>query len=113
MGLWEPEELATLTKDQLVVDVRTPQEHAQGAIPDSICVPVDTLRANLKELPKGMELLVYCQVGVRAYIAARLLTQHGFKVRNLSGGYRRYAMWEGTHTVPLACEAALQGGDGE
>jgi hypothetical protein len=37
-----------------------------------------------------------------------MLTQHGFKVRNLSGGYRRYAMWKGTHTVPLACETALQ-----
>jgi NADPH-dependent 2,4-dienoyl-CoA reductase/sulfur reductase-like enzyme/rhodanese-related sulfurtransferase len=113
MGLWEPEELAILNKGQLVVDVRTPQEHAQGAIPGSICLPVDDLRSNLKELPKGMEILVYCQVGVRAYIAARLLTQHGFKVRNLSGGYRRYAMWEGTHTVTLACEAALQGGEGD
>lgn len=113
MGLWEPEELATLTKGQFVVDVRTPQEHAQGAIPGSICLPVDDLRSNLKELPEGVEILVYCQVGVRAYIAARLLTQHGFKVRNLSGGYRRYAMWEGTNTVPLACEAALQGGEGD
>jgi hypothetical protein len=50
---------------------------------------------------------------MRGYIAERLLTQHGFKVRNLSGGYRRYAMWKGTHTVPMACEAAMKHDDGE
>ena len=113
MGIWEPEELSTLTDDQILIDVRNPQEHAQGSIPGSICVPVDSLRERLNDLPKDKEVLVFCQVGVRAYIAARLLTQHGFKVRNLSGGYRRYAMWKGTHTVLLACEAALQSEEGE
>jgi len=113
MGIWEPEELSTLTNDQILIDVRNPQEHAQGSIPGSTCIPVDSLRERLKDLPKDKELLVFCQVGVRAYIAARLLTQHGFRVRNLSGGYRRYAMWQGTHTVPLACEAALQGEEGK
>ena len=113
MGIWEPEELSTLTDDQILIDVRNPQEHAQGSIPGSICVPVDSLRERLNDLPKDKEVLVFCQVGVRAYIAARLLIQHGFKVRNLSGGYRRYAMWKGTHTVLLACEAALQSEEGE
>ena len=113
VALWEPEELDTLTEDQILMDVRTPQEYALGSIHGAICAPVDELRAGLKDLPKNKELLVFCQVGVRAYIAARLLTQHGFKVRNLSGGYRRYAMWKGTHTVPLACEAAMQHEDGE
>ena len=111
--LWEPEEIAALADDQVLLDVRTPQEHAQGTIPGSTCAPVDQLRECLKELPKNKEYLVFCQVGVRAYIAARLLTQHGFRVRNLSGGYRRYAMWKGTHTVPLACEAAMQQEAGE
>jgi len=113
MGIWEPEELSTLTDDQILIDVRNPQEHAQGSIPGSICVPVDSLRERLNDLPKDKEVLVFCHVGVRAYIAARLLIQHGFKVRNLSGGYRRYAMWKGTHTVLSACEAALQGEEGE
>ena len=113
MGIWEPEELSTLTDDQILIDVRNPQEHAQGSIPGSICVPVDSLRERLNDLPKDKEVLVFCHVGVRAYIAARLLIQHGFKVRNLSGGYRRYAMWKGTHTVLLACEAALQSEEGE
>ncbi|NTW86768.1 MAG: FAD-dependent oxidoreductase [Holophagaceae bacterium] len=113
VGLWEPEELQGRAGHQVLLDVRTPQEHAQGSIPGSVCLPVDQLRARLSELPLENEYLVFCQVGVRAYIAARLLTQHGYRVRNLSGGYRRYAMWKGTHTVPLACEAAVQHEDGE
>ena len=44
--------------------------------------------------------LLFCQVGLRGYVAARLLSQHGFKVRNLCGGYRRYAMWKGTQVAP-------------
>lgn len=112
VALWEPEEISGLAADQVLLDVRTPQEHALGSIPGSICVPVDRLRECLKELPQGKEYLVFCQVGVRAYIAARLLSQHGYKVRNLSGGYRRYAMWKGTHIVPLACEAAMKQEDG-
>jgi len=112
VALWEPEGIAGLNADQVLVDVRTPQEHALGTIPGSICIPVDQLRERLKELPQTKEYLVFCQVGVRAYIAARLLSQHGYKVRNLSGGYRRYAMWKGTHIVPLACEAAMQQEDG-
>lgn len=113
VALWEPEEMASLGEDQVLLDVRTLREHSLGTIPGSICSPVDELRDRLEELPKNKEYLVFCQVGVRAYIAARLLTQHGFKVRNLSGGYRRYAMWKGTHIVPLACEAAIEREEGE
>lgn len=113
MELWEPEELAGLTDSHMLLDVRTFPENAQGTIPGAICAPVDELRDRLEDLPKEKELLVFCQVGLRGYIAARLLTQHGFKVRNLSGGYRRYAMWKGTHVVPLACEAAMRHEDGE
>ena len=65
----------------------------------SICVPVDDLRGRVTELPKEKELLVFCEVGVRGYVAARLLTQRGFRVRNLSGGYRRYLMWRGSAEV--------------
>lgn len=111
--LWEPEELAALSEGQLLLDVRTFQEHLQGTIPGATCAPVDELRDRLDDLPKDKEWLVFCQVGLRGYVAARMLTQHGFRVRNLSGGYRRYAMWKGTQAVPLACEAALQHDDGE
>jgi NADPH-dependent 2,4-dienoyl-CoA reductase/sulfur reductase-like enzyme/rhodanese-related sulfurtransferase len=107
--LWEPEELAALTDRQLLLDVRTVQEYGLGTIPGAICVPVDELRGNLENLPQDKELLVFCQVGLRGYVAARILTQQGFRVRNLSGGYRRYTMWKGTQTTPLARDAALAG----
>jgi NADPH-dependent 2,4-dienoyl-CoA reductase/sulfur reductase-like enzyme/rhodanese-related sulfurtransferase len=97
VALWEPEELAGLSEGQQLLDVRTFQEHAQGGIPGADCAPLEELRERLIDLPRDKELLVFCRSGLRGYIAARLLSQHGFKVRNLSGGYLRYAMWHGTH----------------
>jgi NADPH-dependent 2,4-dienoyl-CoA reductase/sulfur reductase-like enzyme/rhodanese-related sulfurtransferase len=93
VALWEPEELAARSAEALLVDVRTFQENARGTIPGAVCAPVDELRDRLDQLPRDKELLVFCQVGLRGYVAARLLAQHGFKVRNLAGGYRRYQMW--------------------
>ena len=113
VALWEPEELATLGDDRMLLDVRTFQEFGTGSIPGAVCMPVDELRDRLEDLPRDRELLVFCQVGLRGYVAARLLVQKGFRVRNLSGGYRRYAMWKGTHAAPLACEAPLRNEDGQ
>ena len=100
--LWEPEELARPRPDQVLLDVRTPAEFAAGTIPGAANLPVDELRTRLAELPKAKELLVFCQVGFRGYVAARLLGQHGFRVRNLSGGYKRYLMWRAAsaHEAP-------------
>ncbi len=108
--LWEPEELVGLREAQTLVDVRTFQEHALGTIPGAICAPVDELRDRLEDLPRDGELLVFCQVGLRGYLAARILSQHGFKVRNLSGGYKRYAMWQGAQGVPRESEAKGEAG---
>lgn len=69
-----------------VLDVRTPAEHAAGAIEGSWNISVDDLRANLDRLPAG-ELIVHCQVGQRGHTAVRLLRQHGRAARNLDGGY--------------------------
>jgi rhodanese-related sulfurtransferase len=98
--LWEPEELAERSPRQLLLDVRTPEEFAAGTIPGAVCLPVDDLRARIAELPADQELLVFCRVGLRGYVAARLLSQRGFRVRNLSGGYLRYLMW--TDAAPTA-----------
>lgn len=76
----------------LVLDVRTAKERAQGAIPGSIHIPVDELRARLAELPRDKEIVVHCAVGQRSYYAARILAQHGFKVRNLTGAYKTWHM---------------------
>ncbi|MBP1625763.1 MAG: cdr [Holophagaceae bacterium] len=99
VDLWEPEELSSLAGSQLLLDVRSPAENANGSIPEATCIPVDTLRARLAELPRDKEILVFCQVGLRGYLAARILAQHGYRVRNLSGGYRRYQQWQATHII--------------
>ncbi|WMT42948.1 FAD-dependent oxidoreductase [Paenibacillus sp. D2_2] len=76
----------------ILVDVRSELEHANGHIPDSLNIPVDELRSRLDELDASKEIWVYCQVGLRGYTSARILQQKGFKVRNLTGGYKTYQM---------------------
>ncbi|MFD2114684.1 CoA-disulfide reductase [Paenibacillus yanchengensis] len=86
-------ELAERPIDETVlVDVRTKEEHDRGHIAGSISIPVDELRDRLDELDKNKEIWVYCQVGLRGYTASRILSQHGFNVRNLTGGYKSYTM---------------------
>lgn len=87
--LWEPSEPMN---DALLLDVRTPEEYAQGTIPGAQNTPLDELRDRLEDLPQDRELRLFCQVGLRGYLACRLLHQHGFRVRNLSGGYLRWQM---------------------
>jgi rhodanese-related sulfurtransferase len=70
----------------ILIDVRTPGEHRQGAIPGSINIPLDTLRENLPE-STTRKVIVHCQVGQRGHTAARILSQEGFDVANLNGGY--------------------------
>lgn len=82
---------ALLEEGALLLDVRTADEHARGAIGGAAHVPVDDLRARLDALPKDRTLVVYCAVGRRAYVAQRLLMQHGFSVVNLTGGYASWA----------------------
>lgn len=94
---WELEELAT-PGDALLLDVRMPVEVAAGTIPGSINIPVDDLRTRLSELPKDRELRVFCQVGLRGYVACRMLKQLGYRCRNLSGGYRVYGLWKGAQS---------------
>ncbi len=77
-----------------LVDVRDVQEFAAGAVPAAVNIPVDDLRSRLTELPKDQPLAVYCQVGLRGYIATRILMQHGYNVVNLSGGYRTWLLWQ-------------------
>ncbi|MFO1005823.1 MAG: FAD-dependent oxidoreductase [Planctomycetaceae bacterium] len=78
-----------------LLDVRSPTEYAGGRIPGATNISVDELRSRLGELPKDREILVYCQVGMRGYIATRILLQNGFQVRNIGGGYRTYLLWQG------------------
>ncbi len=113
VGLWEPEELSAVSPQQVLLDVRTAQEFEAGTIPGATCAPVDDLRARLGELPRDKELLVFCRVGLRGYLAARLLSQNGFRVRNLSGGYLRYLMWRDAETGAAAGVGRVEDGKAE
>ena len=78
--------LATNTSLQLL-DVRTPDEFQETHLPQARLVPVDELRDHLQELDPSQETVVYCRVGLRGYLASRILLQSGFKnVFNLTGG---------------------------
>jgi NADPH-dependent 2,4-dienoyl-CoA reductase/sulfur reductase-like enzyme/rhodanese-related sulfurtransferase len=83
----ERDEAATM-----FIDVRSPMEHAKGHIPNSINIPVDDMRERLAEIDKSKEIWVYCQVGLRGYLASRILKQNGYNVKNLTGGYKSYEM---------------------
>lgn len=73
----------------LLLDVRTKEEFEAGTIPGAVNLPLDSLREELSSLPKDKEIDVFCQIGLRGYIASRILLQSGFSdVKNLSGGYR-------------------------
>jgi rhodanese-related sulfurtransferase len=76
--------------DQVLLDVRMPKELEKGTIPGAVNIPVDDLRERLGELPKDKEILAFCQVGLRGYLAWRILTHNGYRCRNLSGGYKTY-----------------------
>jgi NADPH-dependent 2,4-dienoyl-CoA reductase/sulfur reductase-like enzyme/rhodanese-related sulfurtransferase len=73
-----------------IIDVREPAEFAAAAIPGARNVPLGELRARLDEIPSDREVLLYCQVGQRAYYATRALLQRGRHVKNLVGGYRSW-----------------------
>ena len=77
---------AAIDAGATLVDVRTPAEYADGAIPGSINVPLDDLRERFGELPAG-RLIVHCKVGQRGHTAVRLLAQLGRDAVNLDGGY--------------------------
>ena len=87
-------ELKDLPDDVVKIDVRTPDEiKSTGAMPGFINIPVDELRDRMQEIPKDKPIILTCAIGLRGYIAYRILTQNGYAdVRNLSGGYRTWYM---------------------
>ncbi|MGQ9762474.1 MAG: FAD-dependent oxidoreductase [Thermogutta sp.] len=87
---WEDFDKVNQNTPPLLIDVRTPGEYAAGAPPRAVNIPLGELRSRLHELPKDREVWVHCGVGQRAYYAARILAQKGFRVKNLSGGYTTY-----------------------
>ncbi len=78
------------TAEAVFLDVREPSEFRGGCIDGAVNIPLSLLRERMDELPRDREIWVNCAVGQRAYYACRILSQHGFQVRNLSGGFNTY-----------------------
>lgn len=93
----DPLSVSSRPKEILLLDVRSVTEREKGCIPESIHIPLDELRERIKEIPKDREIVVYCHSGQRSYNAARILSQNGFTVKNLSGAWKSYC-----HSKPVA-----------
>lgn len=81
----------------LLIDVREPMEREFGYIKGSINIPLDELRNRLSEIPTDKTIYVSCQVGLRGYLASRILKSHGYKVKNVDGGWKTYSSVYGSN----------------
>ena len=87
---WHDIEKISKDPGAFLLDTRNPMEYLAGTIPGFVNIPLDSLRDRLDEIPKDKTIYVTCHIGLRGYIAARILMQNGYDVYNLSGGYRLY-----------------------
>jgi len=82
-------ELEQIKENDVFIDVRSPIEYQSGKIDNTINIPVDEIRGRLYEIPKDKNVFIYCEAGLRGYLAQRILKQNGYEhVLNLSGGYK-------------------------
>ena len=87
---WHDIEDLPLDGSVTLLDVRSTREFVNGAAEGFVHLPVDELRSRLDELDKSKPVYLYCYSGLRSYVAARILSQNGFTVSHLCGGYRFY-----------------------
>jgi CoA-disulfide reductase len=80
-----------LSNGGMLIDVRESSEREFGFIEGSINISLNDLRNRVDELPKDQTIYVSCQVGLRGYLATRILMNHGFKVKNVDGGWKTYS----------------------
>jgi NADPH-dependent 2,4-dienoyl-CoA reductase/sulfur reductase-like enzyme/peroxiredoxin family protein/rhodanese-related sulfurtransferase/TusA-related sulfurtransferase len=106
-----------LPSDETIIDVREEAEFELGAIPGSINIPLALLRQRLSELDPAKPYILSCQSGHRGYMGECILRQRGFKVRNLTGAYLTWKLFNpppfvpavrpGQSDVPAAAPAAV------
>ena len=75
-----------------MLDVRDPSEYRQDHIKGAVNIPLNELRDRMGEVPKDQEVWTYCFVGQRSYYASRALSQYGYNIKNLSGGFKTFSM---------------------
>ncbi len=96
------DQLPDQSDNPFLLDVRNLPELAIGTIPDATVIPLNELRDHLDELPPDRRIIAFCMIGLRGYLAARLLEQHGFDAVNLAGGYKT---WKAFGSLPLRAVA--------
>lgn len=79
-----------ISEDGIIVDVRDPKRFRISHIPMAINLPYDEIEKGNVNLPKSRILLVYCDTGGGSTMAARLLTDMGYRVMNCIGGLKNY-----------------------
>ncbi len=76
-----------------IIDVRTADEFALGSLVGALNIPLDNIRDRLSEVPTDKEIVLICGIGLRGYLAQRILIERGFKgCRNLLGGLKTYEL---------------------
>lgn len=96
MDLFYAEQASDLSESDFLLDVRTTEEFSKGTIMNAKNIPLDDIRSRLGEIPKSSTIYLFCEIGLRGYLATRILMQNGCTVKNLSGGYR---YWSRTNNV--------------
>ena len=108
-------ELQAEKDNVMLIDTRTPEEFSFGTIAGAVNIPLDELRNHLSDIPKDKPVVVFCAVGLRGYLALRILAGHGYKnVRNLTGGYKTYsAAIAPLPTPPCKADSSSKGSDAQ
>jgi len=75
----------------LLIDVRESVEREFGFIKGSLNISLNDLRIKLDDIPKDQTVYVSCQVGLRGYLASRILKNNGYHVKNVDGGWKTYS----------------------
>jgi len=115
VSIYHWDEIEKLDKTKaLLLDVRTKAEFGLGTIDGAVNIPLDELRERTGELPADKSIYVFCQVGLRGYIAARMLAGRGFaSVKNLNGGYLVYKTVMQDRSVVESTDANASEGSGD
>ena len=91
-------------RNPFFLDVRSQEEFMRGSIPEAVNIPVDEIRSRMNELPRDRHIVIICQVGIRSYIAFRILKQSGFEqIYSLSGGYVTYCHYAAKVPTVFSC----------
>ena len=100
----------TMPEGAQILDVREPAENEMGTIPGAINIRLGDLRSRLGELDKARTYVTCCAVGLRGYLAERILKQNGFKAYNLSGGWATWRMFHPAEETRPRLEVKVNNG---